>query len=118
MEKIKVEAKKSINSDNLNMIVTGPQYLEFMNNTSSKGTAAKFVADKLGFKLENAVGIGDAENDIELITTIQDCGGVGIAMGNAQKCLKDKADFVTDDVRSRGFATAMDSIIEHNKQFK
>lgn len=118
MEKIKGKAKESINSDNMSMLVTGPHYLEFMNKSSSKGNAAKIIAEKLGFGLENAVGIGDAENDVALISKIQEEGGVGIAMGNAQKCLKDKADFVTDHVKSRGFATAMNSILEHNKQFE
>lgn len=117
MENVKDKAKNIVDADNLSMLITGPHYLEFMNKSSSKGNAAKIIAEKLGFKLENALGIGDGENDIALIEKIQDEGGVGIAMGNAQKCLKDKANFVTDDVRSRGFATAIESVLEHNKQF-
>ena len=118
MDIVKEKAKKKVNSDNVSMLVTGPHYLEFMNKSSSKGNAAKIIAEKLGFNLENAVGIGDGENDIELVSKIQDAGGVGIAMGNAQKCLKAKADFVTDDVISRGFATAMENVLEHNRQFE
>ena len=118
MEDIKKQAKTTIASDDLSMLITSKNFLEFMNKSSSKGNAAKIIAEKLGYNLENAVGIGDGENDIELVSKIQDAGGVGIAMGNAQKCLKEKADFVTDDVLSRGFATAMESVLEHNKQFE
>ena len=55
---------------------------------------------------ENALAIGDGNNDIEVL---QFCG-IGIAMGNANQSVKDAADFVTDDIDNDGWANAMKKV--------
>ena len=117
-KKVLNTAKLFLDSDKFSMMFTDPHYFEISKKSASKGNAAKFIAEKYGIELQNALGIGDGENDISLISTIQNEKGLGIAMGNAQKCLKERANFVTDNVSDYGFATAIDSVLKHNKQFK
>ena len=58
----------------------------------------------MGEDASSTVGIGDGENDIEMIETCH----LGIAMGNACTSLKEKADFVTSDIDADGLAHAME----------
>lgn len=46
---------------------------------------------------------GDAENDIDMLRYAQ----IGVAMGNAQDCVKKEADYVTDDVDEGGIQKAL-----------
>ena len=117
MDKIRTNAMKKIGSDNISILIPDSHSFELINKSSSKGIAAKFIADRYGLSLENAVGIGDSENDISLISMIQDEGGVGVAMGNAQQQLVNKAKFITSSVYNSGFAKMVHSVLKHNEQF-
>lgn len=65
----------------------------------NKGSALKKVAKQLGFQKENIIAIGDSHNDLEML----DEAGVGVAMKNAQECLKSVADIITNkDVKEVG----------------
>jgi len=66
-------------------------YLEVTNTEANKGSALLYLAKKLGIDRSEIIGIGDNHNDIELIKT----AGLGIAMGNAVKELKDIADYIS-----------------------
>jgi Cof subfamily protein (haloacid dehalogenase superfamily) len=66
-------------------------YLEVTNTEANKGSALLYLATKLGIDRSEIIGIGDNHNDIELIKT----AGLGIAMGNAVKELKDIADYIS-----------------------
>ena len=118
MDKIRTKAMKEIDSDNISILIPDSHSFELINKSSSKGIAAKFIADRYGLSLENAVGIGDSENDISLISAIQEEGGVGVAMGNAQQKLINKAKFVTSSVYNSGFARMVSSVLKHNEQFE
>ena len=52
----------------------------------------------------NTIGIGDGENDMEMLKAC----GVGIAMGNANPVLKEIADYVTTDVDKDGLKKAFE----------
>ena len=56
----------------------------------------------LGEDIQNAVGIGDSENDLDMI---QECG-IGIAMGNASEAVKKAADWITSDIDEDGIWNA------------
>src|SRR5262249_45435226 len=56
-----------------------PYFLEFASPEVSKGSGLAFVAERLGFSLERTIGIGDGENDIELLER----PGYAVAVGNA-----------------------------------
>jgi Cof subfamily protein (haloacid dehalogenase superfamily) len=64
----------------------------------NKGTTILQLLDRLELDAEQAIGIGDSANDIEML---QVCG-VGIAMGNADQAIKDAADEVTSSVLDDG----------------
>lgn len=76
-------------------------YIMPIDCDKAKGAAA--VMKKLGYTMEQALCIGDDENDIEMI----DGAGIGIAMGNASSDVKAKAKYVTNDIDDDGFAKAM-----------
>ena len=67
-----------------------PPYLELMQTEYTKGVSARVVKEKIGARL--LVGMGDHENDVPLF---EKCD-ISFAVGNAEKCLKDIATFVTE----------------------
>lgn len=66
-------------------------YLEITHPEANKGSALLYLANKLGIERTEIIGIGDNYNDIELIAA----AGLGVAMGNAVKEVKDMADYTT-----------------------
>lgn len=61
----------------------------------------------LNIDRKNALGIGDNKNDIPLLSAC----GVKVAMGNAEKQLKEIADWVAPPVWEDGFAKAMEKFV-------
>lgn len=68
----------------------------------TKGSAITEVLAHLGMPAADAIGIGDSWNDVEMFEVC----GIGIAMGNAEDALKERADEVTTSVREDGVHTA------------
>ncbi|RKT35626.1 hypothetical protein DEU34_0129 [Microbacterium sp. AG1240] len=68
----------------------------------TKGSAIVELVALLGMSVDDAIGIGDSYNDLEML---QVCG-VGIAMGNADDTVKGYADEVTTSVHDDGVHTA------------
>jgi hydroxymethylpyrimidine pyrophosphatase-like HAD family hydrolase len=64
----------------------------------NKGTAIVELLSRLGIDQRDTIGIGDSSNDIEML---QVCAA-GIAMGNADRTVKDVAEEVTTDVFDDG----------------
>ena len=77
---------------------------ELMSPDFSKASGIRRLMAYLGEDMESTVGVGDGENDVDMI----DICGTGIAMGNACPVLKEHADFVTTDIEARGIANAVD----------
>ena len=65
----------------------------------NKGSAIMKVLDWFGVDQKNSYCFGDSENDIEMIQL----AGHSIAMGNADKQIKNLSDTVTEDVLEEGF---------------
>ena len=57
----------------------------------NKGEALKFIASHYGVTMDSTVAVGDNLNDLPMIKQ----AGVGVAVGNAVRELKDAADIVT-----------------------
>lgn len=70
----------------------------------TKRAGIEAVLDALGPDHGTVYGIGDANNDIALMETVD----VGIAMGNAPDFLKKKANYVTDSIDHDGVVTALE----------
>ncbi len=47
---------------------SNPEFVEILYPAVSKGTASEIVCERLGFTLADSVAIGDAPNDIEMLT--------------------------------------------------
>ena len=58
---------------------------EFFSETANKANAAKFLLERDGIDIKDAVSFGDGENDYEMLTM----AGKGFVMGNAIYRLKD-----------------------------
>lgn len=80
--------------------------VDIMPSDSDKSKGVLALLTHLNLTPENALAIGDGNNDIEVL---QFCG-IGIAMGNANQSVKDAADFVTDDIDNDGWANAMKKV--------
>jgi Cof subfamily protein (haloacid dehalogenase superfamily) len=68
----------------------------------NKGTAIQAVVEKLGIDPARTIGIGDSDNDLEMLET----AGIGIAMGNGNEHAREKADIITDNIGDDGFRNA------------
>ncbi len=66
-------------TDAVNVIFVNDYCMEIMAKGANKGAAAKFLLEKEGIELKDAVAFGDGENDFEMLTMV----GKGYAMGNS-----------------------------------
>lgn len=73
----------------------------------TKGVALSSICQELNISKEETIAFGDQELDITMIEE----AGLGIAMGNAIKELKDKADFITKSNNEAGIAYALEKYL-------
>ena len=76
---------------------------EAFNNQSDKGVMLKFLADRLGYSMDQVIAFGDSQNDSEMMAQ----AGLGICMGNGTPEAKAAADYVTDDIDKDGIWKAL-----------
>ena len=90
--------------------VTGAGYvdLEVMNPNTSKGIALAALCKKLGIPREQVMAIGDSGNDAAML----DFAGVGVAMGNGEEALKQKADLIAPTNEDGGVADMLELAIK------
>lgn len=69
----------------------------------SKFLTIEILANHLGVNLNNVIAFGDGMNDIEMIKHV----GMGIAMWNAEKEVKDVANMVTESNENNGISNAL-----------
>lgn len=70
----------------------------------NKGKGIDCIIQHFHADAGNTIGIGDGENDMEMLSAC----GIGIAMGNAKPVLKEIADYVTTDVTEDGLKNAFE----------
>ena len=73
--------------DGARLVMTRTDYLEIIPSAASKGAALRFLAGHLGIPLSETIGVGDQENDLEMITT----AGLGIAMPRSPEAVRKAA---------------------------
>lgn len=84
------------------------QYLEFYSREAGKGNAILEVCRHFGIPSADSVAAGDAPNDISMLLA----AGTGVAMANADPCVKEAADFVTSlDNGHNGLIEAIEKFI-------
>ena len=93
--------------EDLEVVSSSPNNFEVMNKGTSKGRAVKVLADILNINREEIMCLGDSENDLSMI----EFAGLGVAMGNAEEFLKEKADYITDTNENDGVAKAIEKFV-------
>lgn len=96
--------------DNFYYVKTAPVLIEVMNPNTNKGHAIKQMSEKLGFKLDEIMAIGNEMNDIPML----EMAGFSVAVANSNSLLKPHADFVTSSNNKAGVGLALEKLIENN----
>ena len=73
---------------------------QIMDQEVSKWNSIQSIIKKWNIKNEDIIAFGDDYNDLEMIERV----GIGVAMGNAEKVVKDAADFITDTNMNEGIS--------------
>lgn len=81
-------------------------YLEILPQESTKGSATRVLLDHYGLDAKQAVAFGDSDVDVDML---QYCG-LGVAMGNAPKQVKEAADYVTASNDEEGVYIALNTL--------
>ena len=94
------------------MFYSNPAFLECVAPGTSKGTALRRLAEMQNVPIENTIAAGDSENDLSMI----EAAGVGCAMKNADDCVKDIADYITEnDCDNSGVAEIINRFMLNEK---
>lgn len=86
--------------------------IEITHITAQKGIILSKVAEKMGFKKEEVMVLGDSFNDYSMFTEFTET----VAMGNAITEIKDIAKYITDTNSNLGVAKAIYRVLDEQKQ--
>lgn len=92
--------------ENLTFVRSSMNFFEILPNSCSKGSALKKLTELYSMDDWTVVACGDFDNDLEMIKFAD----IGFAPSNAQDCVKEAADFISDADCSSGF---MSEVINH-----
>ena len=76
---------------------------DIIAKSGGKGMGIKQMLEFHGIRPEEIIAFGDGENDTEML----EFAGIGVAMGNSEDYVKERADYVTDDVDAGGILHAL-----------
>ncbi|MEM7335524.1 MAG: HAD family hydrolase [Chloroflexota bacterium] len=96
--------------DLASVLITQPEMVEIMPPNTSKGHSLKWLASEMNLPLENVMAIGNAENDLTMIQA----AGIGVAVKNSPKLIKDIADIVVASNNISGVAEAVTLTLSTN----
>lgn len=99
--------KKFLAMDTIELSNSAETNMELNAAGVHKAAAIQFVLDELGLNFDQVMAIGDSINDLKMIEQ----AGLGIAMGNAQAIVKEKAAWVTGTNQEEGVAMAIERFI-------
>lgn len=89
-----------------------PGYLEVVSQKASKLGAVQRLCCLRRISLKEVLAIGDGENDCQMLLGV----GLGIAMGNAPRSVKERAAAVTADNDHDGVAIALEEYVLGNSR--
>ena len=82
--------------------------IEINSAGATKGQALAGLCQLLGVPLQEVMAFGDGSNDADMLSA----AGLGVAMANADQCVKDSADYVTLSNNDAGVAAAIRKFLE------
>lgn len=94
------------------MIRTDRRFVEFMPIGVSKMEGLRRILSELKMSAQSALGFGDSENDIELLTGV----GLGVAMANALPKIRRIANHATRSNDEDGVAHFMENAVLENEK--
>lgn len=81
--------------------------VEISEKGTTKGTGLMELCKHLGISMEQVIAVGDADNDIDVLSK----AGLSIAMGNANNHVKEICDVVVSDCNHGGCVEAIDKYL-------
>lgn len=78
-------------SENVNFHPSRPYFMEFVDKNASKAIAMEKLGQFYGIKQSEMIAVGDGFNDLSMI----EYAGLGVAMANSPREVKEKADYIT-----------------------
>ncbi len=93
--------------DRLSIFRSEPYFLEVMPQGIDKANSLKHLLKHLNLTKDEMICCGDGFNDLSMIQF----AGLGVAMENAQQCVKDSADFITLSNDNDGVAYVIEKFI-------
>lgn len=104
LDEIRAEIQKT---GIVNVSQSLPDNIEVMDKEVSKGNSVAFLAKMYGVHKDEIMAIGDNENDLSMI----EYAGLGVAVGNAEQCLIDRAQHITGNYDEDGVAQVIHKYI-------
>ena len=95
----------------LQITQSAPGNIEIMPKGANKGTALAFLAQSLGFKREQVMAMGDAENDLSMLEYAYH----SVAMANGTPKIKDVCRYQTVSNDECGVAKMIDCVLDAKK---
>jgi Cof subfamily protein (haloacid dehalogenase superfamily) len=90
------------------MVVTDKMSLgQIAHSDVSKINAVRYLVNSFGYSLSDVIAFGDDYNDLDIV---RECG-IGVAMGNAEKDLKEIADIIAEINDDDGVAKVLEDIM-------
>lgn len=106
LKKVEEKLKPKV-ADQLNMTISKPFFLEFMDKEVDKSTSLARLIDKINIKKEEVIAIGDSYNDLGMIKF----AGLGVCVENAPEDIKTYADYVTASNMDHGVAKTIEKFV-------
>jgi 5-amino-6-(5-phospho-D-ribitylamino)uracil phosphatase len=89
------------------MVFSGDTCLELIPQGVNKGKGVRITADYMKISLDDVVAVGDAMNDLPMLTEV----GTGAAMGNAAEEVKEAAHYVVPTSDEDGAAKVFNACV-------
>lgn len=104
---IQRELKNRLSSDEVQVTLSEPEYLEVLNAKTDKGKALSTLASALGIPQNQTAAIGDYYNDLPML----EWAGHSAAVANAPEEVKKTVDLVVGSNDEGGVASYIDLIL-------
>lgn len=91
--------------DVLDCFISSGKYLEINPKGTNKGEAIKWLCNHLNVKKENTMGIGDSDNDIDMLKNV----GLPVGVANANENVRKVVEYVCEkDYKEGGVQEAIE----------
>lgn len=101
------ETRKKLEKENLVLVNAEKASLEVSAAGTTKGTGLGRLCEHLGMDLSEVISVGDADNDLDVLSK----AGLAIAMGNANDNVKKICDVVVSDCDHDGCGEAIEKYL-------